>query len=297
MKSKARKPGTKTKVAKKAAKKAVVAKSAKKPVAKKKAVAAKSKSNPAAKPKVAAKKTKKAAAKVDAPKAAKKKSSKSAVKVPAVPKPKSAAKILRPKSFEQFPAARNHGFPEHAPELPENYLRDRLVLMTQEPDYLFSYWEITTAQLTRKSAEKRVGEEYREALKLNWPPRSLFDQGFVILPVPLSARRWYLQVPFAGLSYQVEIGWLSSKGEFISILTSNESEAPESWPATQARLRSAGGEILSRAARVSRPSGSSEKIFVEETLLASLNWNPGSASSSMMPKRSGATKNKPKPAR
>ena len=240
---------------------------------KKSEVATKPKIPAGAKP--ATKRSKKTAVK-----AAAKKPAKPTAKTAAVKTPNSPAQVLRPKSFEQIPAAKNHGFPEHIPELPENYLRDRLVLMTQEPDYLFSYWEITTAQLTRKSGEKRKGEQYSDALKLNWPARSLFDQGFVILPVSLSARRWYLQVPFPGLSYQVEIGWLSSKGEFISILASNESEAPESWTETQHRLRGLGSEVLSRAASVSRPSGSSEHVLVEEIILASLNWKPGSASSS-----------------
>ena len=272
-------------VKKKAAKKTVAAKTAKPKKSAANPVKSKSKapkkSEVATKPKIpagakpATKRSKKTAVK-----AATKKPAKPAAKTSPLKTPKSPAKVLRPKSFEQIPAAKNHGFPEHIPELPENYLRDRLVLMTQEPDYLFSYWEITTSQLTRKSGEKRKGEQYSEALKLNWPARSLFDQGFVILPVSLSARRWYLQVPFPGLSYQVEIGWLSSKGEFISILASNESEAPESWTETQRRLRDLGSEVLSRAASVSRPSGSSEHVLVEEIILASLNWKPGSASSS-----------------
>lgn len=301
MKSKALK--SKKKIAKKiAVVKSVAAKAIKhktsaprkKAAVRKNPVAVKSKSKVAVKPKAVAKvkasvkskpvvkKSKKSVAKV-----AVKKSLKSVVKTPVSRTPvsktsKSPAKILRPKSFEPAgggPEERTHGFPENVPELPENYLRDRLVLMTQEPDYLFSYWEITPDQLTRKESEKRKEEEYHEALRLNWPPRSLFDQGFLILPVSLSARRWYLQVPFPGLSYQVEIGWLSDKGEFISILGSNESETPESWSETQRRLRNA-GEILSRAASVSTPSGSSEQMRVEEVLLASLNWKPGSASSS-----------------
>lgn len=276
LKKVSQKKAVKKKAAKKPAAKKVVAA---KPVKKKSAVkAAKSNAKVIAKP--ATKQSKKAAIKTAAKKPVKPAAKISTSKTSPEKTPKSPAKVLRPKSFEQIPAAKNHGFPEHIPDLPENYLRDRLVLMTQEPDYLFSYWEITTAQLTRKSGEKRKGEQYSEALKLNWPARSLFDQGFVILPVSLSARRWYLQVPFPGLSYQVEIGWLSDKGEFISILASNESEAPESWTETQRRLRNVGGDVLSRAASVSRPSGSSEHVLVEEIILASLNWKPGSASSS-----------------
>ena len=208
-------------------------------------------------------------------------------------KAKTPSKTRRPKSFGQSLVVRGHGFPADAPELPEKYLRDRLVLMTQEPDTLFSYWEITPARLIVKEGEKRKGEEYREVLKLNWAARSLFDENFVLIPVSLAARRWYLRVPFPGVSYQVEIGWLGSSGHFVSILESNESESPESWDETLRRLREA-GEILKYSTRIAKPLGASERPPVEKKGPVPLNWNPDMLSSSSL--QAGLKKkNKPAP--
>jgi hypothetical protein len=187
---------------------------------------------------------------------------------------------LRPKSFEQFPVVKEHGFPLEDPELPQSYGRDRLVLMTQEPDILFSYWELTSPQLQKKGAEKGRSGEYREALKLNWPAQSLFDPSFTLLPISFSARRWYIKVPFPGLVYQVEIGWLGSQGDFISILHSNASESPESWETSLQRLQD-GGKVLSYSSRLSRPQGSSGSWHLQtQEILAAPDWMPGSLSSS-----------------
>ncbi len=278
--NKSPKPAAKKSAAKKNApvkKKATPKKVVKKKVAAKKAAVIKTKPV-------------KSAAKVAAKPAAKSKATAAPIAVKKVSRP------ARPKVFEQAPVIREFGFPADVPELPKNYGRDKLVLMTQDPDYLFSYWEITPHQLMSKESEKHKGEEYQEALKLNWPARSLFEENYALLPVSLDARRWYLRVPFPGLPYQVEIGWLGNRGHFISILGSNETESPEAWEATRKRLRDAGG-VLSHTLRISKPSGSSERIQIEETILSLDKWNPGSLSSSAMPNQNGARKKKPNPAR
>jgi hypothetical protein len=261
---------------KSAAKKSPAKKSAAKKLLKKKSVKAK----PAAK-KVAKKKpAKKAVKKVSKskPKPPSKSKPKSAVKAKPKVKAKAVAKVkakakpvvtrkkrvkqvespalVQIKIFQEEVIVRDYGFPDHAPELPDAYLRDRLVLMTQTPDYLFCYWEITPAKLLSLQGMKSPGGEYREALRLNWSARSLLDENFAIIPVNLSARRWYLKVPFPGLSYQVEIGWMGESGNFISILASNVSDAPESWEETLRRLQSA-GDVLAYASRIAHPPGSS----------------------------------------
>jgi hypothetical protein len=201
-------------------------------------------------------------------------------------KPESKIRISRPKSFPESPVVRESGFPAEAPELPKEYHRDQLVLMTQKPDYLFGYWEITPELLAVKERKKHKGEKYREAMKLNWRARSLFEDNYAILPVSLEARRWYVRVPFSGISYQVEIGWLGSRGHFISILDSNETETPESWDATCQRLKEAGG-LLSHVSRVLKPMGSSQPIRTETP---DLNIQP----SSTFQTRRGAGKSKNK---
>jgi hypothetical protein len=218
---------------------------------------------------------------------------KAAAKIPARPAPKKApAKTLRPKAFPARDAEKSFGFPAGVPELPEAYGEDRLVLMTQDPEYLHAYWEITPEQYALTEAAKRDGEEYREALRLNWVARDLFAPNFALLPVALEARKAYLRVPYSGLSYQVEIGWVSEQGHFISILgRSNRSDAPESWKQTRQRLQQAAGErsVLEYNLSVTQPLGSSElgrtgALSTEKSVSALAgDWNfegPGSLSSS-----------------
>jgi hypothetical protein len=225
-------------------------------------------------------------------------------RAPAPARTKTPSKTLRPKTFGLSEAEKSFGFPAETPELPESYGEDRLVLMTQDPEYLFTYWEITPEQRALSERAKRADEEYQEALRLNWTSADLFAPNFALLPVSLDARKGYLRVPFSGLSYQVEIGWVSNEGHFISILgRSNRSDAPESWKQTRSRLKkdAAHREVLEYNLRITQPLGSSELGRLESVPggrsdLAG-DWNfegPGSLSSSAS---SGAVVRKIPPAK
>jgi hypothetical protein len=243
---------------------------------------------------------------------AKKAAAKAPVKAPVAVKAaaksavrKTPSKTLRPKAFPARDAEKAFGFSAGVPELPESYGEDRLVLMTQDPEYLHAYWEITPVQYAASEAAKREGEEYREALRLNWVARDLFAPNFALLPVTLTARKAYLRVPYSGLSYQVEIGWVSEQGHFISILgRSNRSDAPESWKQTRQRLQKDAGErsVLEYNLSITQPLGSSElgrtgTLSTEErTPALAGDWNfegPGALSSSAS---SGAAVKKTPPA-
>lgn len=121
------------------------------------------------------------------------------------------------------------GFPVSTPNLPGGYFPSTLILMTRDPDELFANWEFTPAQLAHAKAQRVYGEEYREVIRLSWPPRSLFDVNFTFLPVSFDSRRANLRVPYPGFSYRAEIGWLGSNGDFIPILVSNQSATIEHW--------------------------------------------------------------------
>ncbi|HEX2613562.1 MAG TPA: DUF4912 domain-containing protein [Fibrobacteria bacterium] len=260
-KKSAKKATTKTLAKKSPVKNPVAKKSLKKPVAK-------GRGPEAERPKQAA--PKKVVAKKSAAKkpAAKKKVAKKAAKKITTKKPaakKTAPPPRRPKSFAIGEHARNYGFAEGAPELPEAYGEDRLTLMVKDPDYLFAYWEITPERFAQADKTKHAGAEYREAMRLNWEARGLFEANYALMPVSLSARRWYVRVPHSGLSYRLEIGWLGSQGHFISLLDSNVSDSPESWSATRRRLKRSGlasrGGVLEYNLEAARPLGASETGF------------------------------------
>ena len=186
-------------------------------------------------------------------------------------------RIWRTKSFHQMQVQREFGFPDVAPELPGQYHQDKLVLMPKDPEYMFCYWELTPNLIDDKSKEKMPAGNYRETLKINWESRSLFEPNFTFIPVFFWARKWYFGVPQVGQRYQVELGWLSDTGHFISIIRSNLSELPESWAATQKRL-SEQGDVLAYSARSSKMLGSSEHLVVEDTRSFVPEWNLSSES-------------------
>lgn len=166
----------------------------------------------------------------------------------------------RPVSFPPRDVERPYGFPSATPELPVAYGVDRFVLMTRNPEFLFAYWEITPARQAASEQALRRGERYHEALRLTWPARDIFEQNFAMLSITFTARKWYLHVPFPGLSYQAELGWLGESGHFVPLLASNSSDAPESRAAAHHRLSqtAAGRAVLAHAARPGGPHGSSD---------------------------------------
>lgn len=174
--------------------------------------------------------------------------------------PRKTAPVRRPKSFAAPETVHGFGFAPGAPDLPEAYGEDRLVLMAKDPGTLFAYWEITPARTAAAEAAMRPGEEYREVLRLDWTVRELFETNYALLPVSFAARRWYLRVPYPGLTYQLELGWLGSQGHYIPLLQSNPSDAPEAWAATRDRLKAAGIDpngVLSYLLDASAPQGAS----------------------------------------
>ncbi len=192
---------------------------------------------------------------------------------------KSKEKIWRTKNFQQLPAQSEIGFPEQTPELPNLYSESKLVLMPKDPDYMFSYWELTPDLIAEKAKARVENGNYRETLKINCESKSLFEPNFTFIPVFFWARKWYFGVPQVGQRYQVELGWLSDSGHFISILPSNLSELPESWANTQKRL-SDQGDVLVYSSLHTKTLGSSEHIVVEDHRAFVPEWNLSSESMS-----------------
>jgi hypothetical protein len=220
-------------------------------------------------------------------------------------------RIWRTKNFQQHAAQREFGFPDVAPELPGHYSEPKLVLMPKDPEYMFCYWELTPSLVEEKQREKIPSASYRETLKINWESKSLFEPNFTFIPVFFWARKWYFGVPQVGQRYQVELGWLSDTGHFISLIRSNLSELPESWAATQKRL-SEQGEVLAYSSSHTKTLGSSEHLVVEDARsfvpewnlssesMSSSSWSRGvsqpSAAAEAPPKSSAGSKPKTRPA-
>jgi len=173
-------------------------------------------------------------------------------------------RVLRPKFFPEMPTEKNFGHAQGTPPTPPAYGIDKLVLMPKDPEWLFTYWELTEDKKASAWEKRNKGRQYQEALKLSWESRDLFDPNFVFLPVEFKAGRWYLAIPGdASRSYRLELGWLGDDGKFISLLQSNPTEMPEKWSVTRERLL-ANGAVSAYTAKRTVKLGASEHAVIED---------------------------------
>lgn len=135
---------------------------------------------------------------------------------------------------EQKPPYRPSRVPEDqlsgAP-LPKRYGRDKFVLLTRDPRWLFAYWELTSE--TEKKIFRRIGNDADGARKVlrvfdvtgkanvDDDANDLFD-----LQVHPEASSWYIHLPTAGRAWRVELGIIGRSGRFYRILGSATVKTP-----------------------------------------------------------------------
>jgi Domain of unknown function (DUF4912) len=174
-------------------------------------------------------------------------------------------RILRPKFFPEVPTEKSFGHPSETPEIPAAYGQDKLVIMPKDPEWLFTYWELTPKTVETGWHQREHGHQYQEAMKLSWDPQGLFEPNYVFLPVEFTARKWYLTIPGdTSKSFQVEIGWLGENGHFISLLKSQSATLPETWVQTRERIMRE-GKVSAFTAKQTVQLGASENAVISES--------------------------------
>jgi hypothetical protein len=109
------------------------------------------------------------------------------------------------------------------------YLSDEFLLTPKNRETLTAYWYLTPERIAERALQKQQGKKYSDVIRLSWTARSLFDLNYVIVPASLTSCQQRLHMPFRGLSYCAEIGWIDDEGEFISVLCSNPSDCPKNF--------------------------------------------------------------------
>ncbi|MEB3298391.1 MAG: DUF4912 domain-containing protein [Candidatus Sericytochromatia bacterium] len=112
-------------------------------------------------------------------------------------------------------------------DLPHSYDQDRAVLLVRDPYWIHAYWDISTQTLGQAAARG----DHRQILRVQeWVPSGRHPGYFYDVPVPTSARNWYLRLPGDGRSYRVEIALQFRQGGFETIAVSNLVEVPADGP-------------------------------------------------------------------
>jgi hypothetical protein len=104
---------------------------------------------------------------------------------------------------------------------------DRLVVMVRDPYWLHAYWEIATRSVER--AQSALGQHWhgtRPVLRLF----RLSNDGSAALDREISihggVRHWYVDVQNPPCQYRMEIGYLSTAGQFYCLARSNSVTTP-----------------------------------------------------------------------
>jgi hypothetical protein len=128
-------------------------------------------------------------------------------------------------------------------------------LFARDPKMIYTYWELSPAlisngleRLGAKGASARLALRLYE-VKRDGSLRLISDTA-----LNDSASDWYLELKVSGLSWLVEIGWLSQDGAFLGLARSNAVKTP---PETAAA------------------AGAKEALLAQ--LLPSSGWSPSSA--------------------
>ncbi len=113
--------------------------------------------------------------------------------------------------------------------LPKRYGRDKFVLLTRDPRWLFAYWELTTE--TEKKIFRKFGPDVeggRKVLRVfdvtgreDENANDLFD-----LQIHPDASSWYIHLPTAGRAWRVELGVLGKSGRFYKLFGSSTVKTP-----------------------------------------------------------------------
>ena len=120
-------------------------------------------------------------------------------------------------------------------DLPGNYGKDKIVLQTRDPWWLFSYWEITAQ--TWNNLINRLKELFFSAKKV----LRVYDVSHVNfngknahryfdIEVSHDATTWYVDTGGPGRSWVVDYGLRLANGEFITIVRSNVVTTPIDGP-------------------------------------------------------------------
>jgi len=114
-------------------------------------------------------------------------------------------------------------------DFPYGYGDNKIALLVRDPHWVHSYWEVTEGKYNE--IRDLLGQDFntsKEILRVydastdHW---TSYD-----IPIFDAARNWYINVPSAGRTYVVDIGFLTADGRFMLIARSNAVTTPLDRP-------------------------------------------------------------------
>lgn len=134
-------------------------------------------------------------------------------------------------SSGQMNKGKEHPAFEHGQSLPENYGKTEAALLPRDPNWMFTYWEITdnSSAALRREHGQDIFEKGKQVIRVYDVTGLTEGQASLIhfdIPVVLDAKNWYVNVQEPGRSYCCEIGLILPDGRFVCIVRTNVVHLP-----------------------------------------------------------------------
>lgn len=105
--------------------------------------------------------------------------------------------------------------------LPEAYNKDRLVLMSKDPEWAYAYWEVTHDKY------KEMYERHLQEWGISRPLLRLYDMSDQAekpkdIFLNETAKEWYIKIPDPSHSYIAEVGRFFDPDLFVPFVVSNK---------------------------------------------------------------------------
>jgi hypothetical protein len=112
-------------------------------------------------------------------------------------------------------------------ELPLGYAKDRMVILTRDPRWLYVYWELSRQKASNLGGAAKILRVYdvTQVIFDGTNARSFFD-----VEIPGQVDNWYIDTRQPSRSWCVELGVRTVDGKFRALLRSNITTTPLNGP-------------------------------------------------------------------
>jgi uncharacterized protein len=122
------------------------------------------------------------------------------------------------------------GVDEGLADLPQGYGESQIVLMPRDPQWAYTYWDVSNEQKQelRHQGGLRLALRFYDVTDINiasQKPHSLQQY-----ECDEMSREWYLPVPVSDREYMVEIGYLTGDGRWLLLARSTPARIPPVYP-------------------------------------------------------------------
>ncbi|MGB3267700.1 MAG: DUF4912 domain-containing protein [Microcoleus sp.] len=119
---------------------------------------------------------------------------------------------------------------EGLPDLPNGYGESRVVLMPRDPEWAYTYWDISNdrKQELRRQGGQQLALRIYDVTDVNLEIQS--PHSIQEYPCDELAREWYVPIPVSDRDYAIDIGYRCADGRWLILARSAEVRVPPIYP-------------------------------------------------------------------